>query len=429
MIQYAAIDDDGNILGVKETVEGAIDLVRQECPGVPIQVEDVDSYDPHLEPNPPMPSSKFLREAIRRCGIPQMDYDEVMSMSLSEAKARLDPYFADMAESWGDLKYMVENWLRDNQKLEKEHPDYPAKVLGLNFVPADLTTMIRDGETPLDKSFVRSFKKKLPTLPDDFSLCVGSNELCRKSCLIYSGQNASADYNTHIKAAQTAAFLNEPQASLRMLSAALDLLSCLAPTMALSPVARLNVLSDIPWEHIAPWLFEEHEDIQFYDYTKLTGRHNLPDNYDLTFSFSGSNEKQSKAELRKGRRVAVVFLAYREKKLKTTSRWEMYRALGDYKWPLPGEFWGTEVVDGDETDLRFLDDDGVIVGLRWKSASSKKRGEEVTPENNAFVTPVYIVDGEGRLKSNPNGSTRQWLVASVTPRMQGLDSDVWLDEE
>lgn len=57
-------------------------------------------------------------------------------------------------------------------------------------------------------------------------------------------------------------------------------------------------------------------------------------------------------------------------------------------------------------------------------------GNEVTPEDNAFVTPVYIVDGEGRLaKPNPSGSTCQWLVTAVTPRMQGLDSDVWLDED
>ena len=34
--------------------------------------------------------------------------------------------------------------------------------------------------------------------------------------------------------------------------------------------------------------------------------------------------------------------------------------------PLPAEYLGRPVIDGDETDLRFLDPSGVIVGLRAK---------------------------------------------------------------
>jgi hypothetical protein len=66
------------------------------------------------------------------------------------------------------------------------------------------------------------------------------------------------------------------------------------------------VLSDIPWELVCPELFELFPDLGFYDYTKVPGRTGF-DNYDLTFSFSGTNERQTKSEIARGHRVAVVY--------------------------------------------------------------------------------------------------------------------------
>jgi hypothetical protein len=80
---------------------------------------------------------------------------------------------------------------------------------------------------------------------------------------------------------------------------------------------RLNNTSDISPEMF--WLevdgkkkniLEIFPDVQFYDYTKVPKRFELTKkypNYDLTFSYSGENEKECKTLLTKGGKVAVVF--------------------------------------------------------------------------------------------------------------------------
>jgi hypothetical protein len=116
---------------------------------------------------------------------------------------------------------------------------------------------------------------------------------------------------------------------------------------------RLNGTSDIRWEKIkvreGKNIFELYPDVQFYDYTKNPKRFDdvLPANYDLNFSRSETNDKHAMAILKKGYNVAMVFNK------------------------IPNEYEGFEVINGDETDLRFLDKKGVIVGLKYKSITGK----------------------------------------------------------
>lgn len=111
---------------------------------------------------------------------------------------------------------------------------------------------------------------------------------------------------------------------------------------------RLNGTSDIRWEKIkvldGKTIFELFPDVQFYDYTKNPKRFDgsMPSNYHLTFSRSETNHKKAMELLAKGYNVAMVFNK------------------------LPIEFEGYKVIVGDETDLRFLDESGVIVGLTYK---------------------------------------------------------------
>jgi hypothetical protein len=124
-------------------------------------------------------------------------------------------------------------------------------------------------------------------------------------------------------------------------------------------VVRLNGTSDIRWENIkfgplAATIFEHFPDIQFYDYTKIANRriNHIP-NYHLTFSFSAVKKFQAnfnKAMEFYGRAMnaAVVF-----------------------KGNIPETFMGMDVVNGDETDLRFLDRKGVIVALKAKGKARK----------------------------------------------------------
>lgn len=125
------------------------------------------------------------------------------------------------------------------------------------------------------------------------------------------------------------------------------------------PAIRLNATSDIRWEagafHVDGLSVMEHfPDVQFYDYTKLANRRNLPANYHLTFSLADGNMAQAIAALANGLNVAAVF-----RDIETRA---YYMGTG---------FLGHTVVDGDETDLRFLDPRNSIVGLYAKGAAKR----------------------------------------------------------
>ena len=138
-----------------------------------------------------------------------------------------------------------------------------------------------------------------------------------------------------------------------------------ASKKGLEAVFRPNLTSDIAWEDIVNEdgvnLFEKHESVQFYDYTKsfkrmcsylnkpfIKGEAKFPSNYHLTFSCSEHNEEKCKMVLAMGGNVAVVF-----------------------RNQLPKTWNGYEVVNGDESDLRFLDKKGVVVGLIEKGMAKK----------------------------------------------------------
>ena len=113
------------------------------------------------------------------------------------------------------------------------------------------------------------------------------------------------------------------------------------------PAIRLNGTSDIQWEnklYKGKNMFEHFLDIQFYDYTKIpTRKVSHIKNYHLTWSYSEANDKYASLFDKIAYNIAVVF-----------------------NGAFPIYFKGREVVNGDETDLRFLDKDNVIVGLKAK---------------------------------------------------------------
>lgn len=136
-----------------------------------------------------------------------------------------------------------------------------------------------------------------------------------------------------------------------------------ARRMGFRVVVRLNGTSDILWELIPvtidgvtyPNIMSAFPDVQFMDYTKIASRfaRSLPANYDLTFSYSGASEFQGevKKAIKYGARIAVVF--------------------GDI---IPDTFMGMPVVDGDSSDLRFLDPQACIVALHAKGKAKKENG-------------------------------------------------------
>lgn len=131
----------------------------------------------------------------------------------------------------------------------------------------------------------------------------------------------------------------------------------------LVPVFRLNGTSDLSFEKYG--IFESFPDVQFYDYTKIIGRKvsHIP-NYHLTFSAADGNDKDVEKAIAAGMNVAVVF------GLKKTQ-------------PMPEAYLGRTVFNGDDSDLRFLDPKGVIVGLYAKGRARK--------DTSGFVKMIPIV--------------------------------------
>lgn len=127
-----------------------------------------------------------------------------------------------------------------------------------------------------------------------------------------------------------------------------------AERKGLIPAIRLNGTSDIPWEKYG--IIQQFPELQFYTYTKwplharLKVGGGIPDNYHITYSWSDNpkSELYARQWYKAGYNTAVVFSG-----------------------PLPTSFMDIPVIDGDETDLRFLDPTPVIVGLKAKGSAKQ----------------------------------------------------------
>lgn len=174
---------------------------------------------------------------------------------------------------------------------------------------------------------------------------------CDKACLYTAGRGAFSSVQ-QARIRKTEWFFTDRDSFMLQLAEDIAKLVKKAKKLGLTPLVRLNGTSDIRWEtiHVANSnnnIFDFFPDVQFYDYTKDANRKDLPANYDLTFSYSGVEGFQpfvTKALLN-NMRMAVVFRKEQD---------------------IPQSFMGIPVVSGDKSDVRHLDDDGVIVGLYAK---------------------------------------------------------------
>lgn len=325
-------------------------------------------------------------KAFAATKLPQLDLiRDVLPMSLEEAHTRLLPFFPKYRkhnQRWKRVwVYMTPAGMRhalldQNYKTGKTDPNHEGltEVQGLSLLPNFL------GFGPgLHSIDLTPYKLAAVGPVASGTLCLKATADCRKACLVYSGQNASAKYNAVAKRARTRALLTEPVAFLRMLVEAIRFHRSRAARGEFSLYIRLNVFSDIPWELFCPNLFTyEFAGTNFYDYTKVWGR-DQPSNYDLTFSWSGANREEALCELARGRRLAVVF-----GHPQGLPRLEAARRPRDYG--LPNRFLGHRVVDGDVSDVRPRDSNRVIVGLRYKQA----RGQAFDPGKSRFVVATRV---------------------------------------
>jgi len=189
--------------------------------------------------------------------------------------------------------------------------------------------------------------------PGSPSVCPWATQGCIDACLHTAGNPVYQRGKDSARKERLELFQSDRQAFLTRLRWDITKLIAKADSLGVRPAARLNGTSDITWERIAPAIFSDFPEVQYYDYTK--GFHRClsnwkrPANYDLTLSYSGSNWSDCERVLGDGGRVAMVFSGIRKK--------ESFSGYFHRSWP---------IVDGDTTDLTFTRGGGVILGLRAK---------------------------------------------------------------
>ena len=123
----------------------------------------------------------------------------------------------------------------------------------------------------------------------------------------------------------------------------------------LIPVVRMNGTTDLNFFNIV----RKFPNIIFYEYTKnieMALNPEKPENLHYTFSYSGTNFLDCLKALENNINVAMVF----ERNLKK-----------------PLTLLGYELIDGNNHDLRFLDDKGKIVALDFKAMMPKSATEKI----------------------------------------------------
>ena len=203
-----------------------------------------------------------------------------------------------------------------------------------------------------------------PANESGINVCPFSSAACRHDCL-YTAGRGNFDSVKRARIAKTQYFHRDRAAFLDQLGIEIVKLQAKAARQEMIPAVRLNGTSDIEF-HRMGGLMDKHSDVQFYDYTPnhvrfihwMEGK--LPPNYHLTFSRKEDNEGIARSIAWSGGNVAVVF---QDKQF-------------------PEEFWNRPVINGDESDLRFLDPNGVVVGLSAKGKAKK--------DTSGFVVANYI---------------------------------------
>jgi hypothetical protein len=160
------------------------------------------------------------------------------------------------------------------------------------------------------------------------------------------GENTNMIQKARIR--KTEYFFNDRDAFMKDLYRDIVKAKAFAEKRGLIPVFRLNGTSDLSWEKYTVGttdmnLFQLFPTTQFYDYTKILGRKvSKYPNYHLTFSKADGNDADVAEALLQGMSVVAVY----------------------DKIP-------AGVPSADETDLRFLDPKGIMLGLKAKGRAKK----------------------------------------------------------
>lgn len=200
-----------------------------------------------------------------------------------------------------------------------------------------------------------------PAKMSGYEVCPMRSEECTKLCLNESGRNRIDVHENKINKSRikkTKLFFEDRQFFMLWMIDEIKQAKSEAEKSGFNFSIRLNNTSDISPESfylkcedgVNRNILQLFPDVQFYDYTKVPNRMTLKQkypNYDLTFSYSGSNIEDCFKMLENEVRVAMVFKE------------------------VPDEFMGYSVISGDDYDMRYKDPKDVIIGLKYKKTRQK----------------------------------------------------------
>tara|TARA_R110000737_G_scaffold91829_1_gene124466 strand:+ start:384 stop:1076 length:693 start_codon:yes stop_codon:yes gene_type:complete len=204
----------------------------------------------------------------------------------------------------------------------------------------------------MKKGYYTPVLHMLPANLSGYNVCPKASEGCKMACLNTAGRGGiikkgeSTNVIQEARRKRTLYYFQERESFYNQLTREIKNAENRAKKRGLKLAIRLNGTSDL--RHENSQIMQEFKHVQFYDYTAIPNRRNLPSNYHLTFSRKENNSNDVLTAIKNGLNVAVVFEKY-----------------------LPKMFLGLPVFNGDETDLRFKDPKESIIGLIAKGKAKK----------------------------------------------------------
>ena len=207
---------------------------------------------------------------------------------------------------------------------------------------------VDDGDPYLTAGF-----QGAPAWASGYNTCAGANN-CAVICLFLAGhgQRHMVQDGKHIvwiaRIIRTILFYEYRDQFMAQLVKEMQAFKRKAARKGYRTAYRPNVMTDIDWVKLGPAIFEQGMD-KIYDYAKVLKRVDYhSDSYHITLSRQETTSDQLVIDtVKRGINVAVVFNVKKGQ-------------------PLPADYLGLPVLDGDLTDNRFNDPAGHIVGLRVK---------------------------------------------------------------
>ena len=254
----------------------------------------------------------------------------------------------------------------------------------------DLLSVQADPKTTKGKGWLTGISYMSPhkgifgTSPN---LCSFATLECIKSCITHTGRGRADNLTSPIHRARETRrnlFLNDRELYFTLLRIEVGNLVKKATRLGLRPCIRMNGTTDILWETYPRFraIQADFPTVQFYDYTKIPTKSRTRFKGHLTFSWTGSNDSDCAQAITNGHNIAIPY----------HGKLPPYDTIGGHK---------LKVIDGDLSDLRFLDRGPkarpVIVGLRIKAISTTRKEKDNTPTFGKHGANMATATGRIRL--------------------------------